>query len=40
MGIACYPKNTSITGFQIENNEGVNFAGGGNLKTYGLRVDS
>ena len=30
-GIACYPKNTSITGFQIENNEGVNFAGGGSL---------
>ena len=39
-GIGCYPKNTSITGFQIENNEGVNFAGGGSIKTYGLRVDS
>jgi hypothetical protein len=39
-GIACYPKNIAITGFQIENNEGVNFSGGGSLKTFGLRVDS
>ena len=37
-GIACYPKNLSITGFQIENNESVDFSGGGNLKTYGLAV--
>ena len=39
-GIAVDPNNTSITGFQVENNEGVNFNGGGTIQTFGLRVDT
>ena len=39
-GVGSYKKTVAVTGFIIENNELVNFAGGGSIKTYGLRVDS
>lgn len=40
-GIGVYPQFASITGFQVELNESASeFAGGGKIQTYGLRVDS
>lgn len=40
-GIGVYPQLASITGFQVELNESASeFAGGGTILTYGLRVDS
>ena len=40
-GIAAYPQLIKITGFQAELNESAGeFASGGKIKTYGLRVDS
>ena len=39
-GIGVYPTLASITGFQIELNETASeFAGGGSILTYGLRID-
>tara|TARA_Y100000361_G_C11125274_1_gene325547 strand:- start:141 stop:671 length:531 start_codon:yes stop_codon:yes gene_type:complete len=40
-GIGVYPQLASITGFQVELNESASeFAGGGKILTYGLRVDT
>tara|TARA_Y100000004_G_scaffold192349_1_gene252730 strand:- start:256 stop:786 length:531 start_codon:yes stop_codon:yes gene_type:complete len=40
-GIGVYPQLASITGFQVELNESASeFAGGGKIQTYGLRVDT
>jgi len=40
-GIGLYPQTTSLTGFQAELNESAGeFASGGKIRTYGLRVDS
>ena len=40
MGVGSQNKRVAVTGVLFENNELVNFDGGGMIKTYGLRVDS
>ena len=40
-GIGVYPQLASIKGFQVELNESASeFAGGGKIQTYGIRVDT